>query len=1785
MTILNRFLSRFAGIALLATLAGSSAQAFLIAQEPLFLTESQPPLIMLNMTRDHRLYYEAYNDYSDLDGDGGLDIGYKPGQINYYGYFDSFKCYQYSSTDRRFNPVSVAATKQCGGAYWSGDFLNYLTTSRMDALRKVLYGGYRKTDTTTLTVLERVFIPQDAHSWGKAYHSIAHDGYDIADYAPLTAPVAGRQHLFANVTLAQNAQTTGDTADAFAGGHGAYTTLDPDVGDEASNPPLLRVLQNSPVEIWNWMSKERPVAGRYCTTDTGSCFGLATAGGWQVVPTIALTSLNAAYYAVAPATPAVGSSVVFDALIAASTLTDTIPATRIDCDSRESYTVFDDTTGLPVTHPVDCNKATTGQDTTDEDYATVITGNITVPTDGTYYFAVDGDDAVDLSINAANVIGRYGANAFSACNDPASADYGKFDTTCLANQGSIYLSAGTHSIRFRHQEVTGSDGYRLWWKLGNVTAIRSNYEVRVKVCDSSIGTETNCKSYTDGTTVTDKPTGLLHNYGANNGMYFGLLSGSYKHNIQGGVLRKNISSFQNEFSATTGIFTSSPTNGGIVDTINRLRITGFRYSDWSYQAGGTYGSCGWISTSQMNDGNCQMWGNPLGEMVWETLRYFNGRTSPTASFDYSGTTTDATILGLPKPAWWDPYGAAASRSPSVAFPYCSKPYILAISDSYPSFDSDSVPGSTFGGVTSDLSISGPNVDTLGGTMWEVEYGGSSRDVFIGQSGSTFDSAPTAKSVSSFGNIRGLAPSDPTRQGSYTAAELAYWARITDLRTDQGGRQNTGFYSVALAPPLPTIEIPVGSSKVTIVPFAKSVGGSTGISAASGSFQPTNQIVDFYVETIKNTVPAATGVIGNMDSSINGGRPYYRFRINYEDVEQGADHDMDAIVIYDIWLNSDNTTVSVNLKSEYAAGGIIQHIGYVISGTNADGTYLVVRDSDTAVGSDPDYSLDTPRVTGLTNNALPLTFSSGVTVGTACINSTTNYACRTFTPSSDGTSAVLLKDPLWYAAKWGGFSNDIIDDIAPNDPDEWDADNNGVPDNYFLVVNPLSLEKQLAAALAKIANDSGTAAALATNSTSLRSDQVLYQAKFSSDGWGGELKAFPIKPCEPNPSDPADTCVLPVGCDDPTLKVGDLCGSKWEAQKVMGGKADPALAINPATRVVLTYDPAAAAGVPFRWNDGSLAAGRAMPAGGTLQSSLDKAWNATGGTVDGLGADRVMFLRGDGDANSTFRTRPCITGLTGAGCTNYLGDIVNSSIQFVGAPAFGYSLPNYDAFVRAWDDSSTPDIIESRQKMVYVGANDGMLHGFDANTGEEKLAYIPSALYRGARLSKLTAANYGKTGNTHVFFVDGTPTVGDICTDDPINCDASDWKTILVGGLGGGGQGVYALNITDPTNFNENNAASLVMWEFNDTTINADSTTNADLGYTYSRPAIVRQCTSRAGGVCAISRWVVVFGNGYNNDETDGTSGSGRAALFVLDAHTGALLSKVYAGTSTPNGFANIAPTDVDGDGIADYVYAGDLFGNMVKFNLDSTPSLAYTLYTAMDAPVAPATPQVQPITSGPELYAHPLGGIIVLFGTGKYLEANDKNTSSQQTFYGIWDQGTAPSPAYTRSNLQVQQLISASVTGDDDATYSTSTRNTVDWATKKGWYLDLTTNGSNPSERVVYDPQILGTALNIVTIIPSLDVCKKGGDSWDFLLDPVAGGRLTYSAFTGVNSIVVSGVEYFASRRKSSVGISPTGTVITLGKGSGLDYKGGSSGNVEKFGVNLKAAAGARLSWREIRTD
>ena len=354
--------------------------------------------------------------------------------------------------------------------------------------------------------------------------------------------------------------------------------------------------------------------------------------------------------------------------------------------------------------------------------------------------------------------------------------------------------------------------------------------------------------------------------------------------------------------------------------MNRLRATGFGTGHQYVTTG-----CGW-NIAPIQAGQCQMWGNPVAEMMYESMRYFAGRGSPTGAFSTTFGAGQESLLpggGLPVPAWQNPYEDR---------PFCSKPFQTVVSDINPSYDSDDLPGSAFGSAGDD--VGGLDVSGLGQEIWDADEGGS-KNVFIGEAGAVNDGAPTPKSVSSFGNIRGLAPEEPTKQGSYYAGSVAFHGRTTEIGSlndaAEDSEENVNTFAVALASPLPRIDIPVDGRTISLIPFAKSVGGTSPapgpspISVDEGDFQPTNQIVDFYVESLSAT----------------GGT----FRVNFEDVEQGADHDMDAIARYSYVVNADNT-VTVSVTSEYAAGSIIQHMGYIVSGTTDDDTYLVVRDLDT-----------------------------------------------------------------------------------------------------------------------------------------------------------------------------------------------------------------------------------------------------------------------------------------------------------------------------------------------------------------------------------------------------------------------------------------------------------------------------------------------------------------------------------------------------------------------------------------------------------------------------------------------------------------------------------------------------------------------------------------------------------------------------------------------------------------------------------------------------------------------
>ncbi len=638
---------------------------------------------------------------------------------------------------------------------------------------------------------------------------------------------------------------------------------------------------------------------------------------------------------------------------------------------------------------------------------------------------------------------------------------------------------------------------------------------------------------------------------------------------------------------------------------------------------------------------------------------------------------------------------------------------------------------------------------------------------------------------------------------------------------------------------------------------------------------------------------------------------------------------------------------------------------------------------------------------------------------------------------------------------------VPNDTDPNDPsfvgwpspspnttttldDMWHAAYNGRGE-YLSANNPTELNRKLTDALASIIDRTGSASAVALNSGTLSTTSKVYQARFNSADWSGQLLAIQINPD------------------------GSLGSTAWDAGELLKSQT---------TREIITRNTGTNAGVAFQWGTIDIA----------QRNELDI--NPGTGSADGLGAQRLAYLRGDHNdevANGgSFRNRP----------NNFvLGDIVSSGPVFVGTPPFAYpeSLdPNYAGFKQG--------PASSRTEMVYAGANDGMLHGFDAATGEEKIAYVPGYVY--PELRELTDTNY-----SHRYFVDGTPTASDVYY-------GSSWHTVLVSGMHAGGQGLFALDVTDPGNFSETQAPALALWEFTD----AD---DKDLGYTFGKPAIIKMKNDQ---------WAAVFGNGYNNTENDGattTSTTGNAVLYIVDIETGALIRKLdtlrgkatSADLTTPNGLASPAIVDKEGDFVADYIYTGDFQGNLWKFDVtDSDPNNWFVmtdtglktgtptpLFQATDAGAVP-----QPITVRPTVSQHPDGedGYMVYFGTGKYLEAGDNTTASAQVnaFYGIWDEmggATGPHTTVDKADLQTQTLTE--ISGPPDLRTITDNPITA-WGTNAGEHMGWKVDLPGTAEKNVTNPILIGERVLFTTLIPDDTPCGFGGTGFVMELNYQNGG-------------------------------------------------------------------------------
>ena len=803
----------------------------------------------------------------------------------------------------------------------------------------------------------------------------------------------------------------------------------------------------------------------------------------------------------------------------------------------------------------------------------------------------------------------------------------------------------------------------------------------------------------------------------------------------------------------------------------------------------------------------------------------------------------------------------------------------------------------------------------------------------------------------------------------------------------------------------------------------------------------------------------------------------------------------------------------------------QHMTTFTLGLGASG-WMNYTPGYTKNGNNPDF--DAVR--------LGSTASSSV-----CTWQTSGTVCNWPVPGLTGSNGFIANiDDLWHAAVNGRGA-------------------------YFSATNPETLSTGLSGALAGIDTKRGAAAAAATSTLNpVAGNNFAYVASYTTVEWKGNLEARGINTDTGVVSESASWCVEDVDVTATTASTctsnggsvvaqtnGDVSVSNCE-RPVSGScsgviecsgnttsclpaaevckvqlpvsctgtfsraKTSPMISASSDTRTIKTANSAGTALTDF---DSTYATANAGHFDATTLAGLSQ-WTSLDSTqkTNAVGANLVKFLRGqygyeDDPANAgppdnrLYRKRTAV-----------LGDALESQPSFISKPVFSYPYPGYSDFKTAQ---------ASRTGTVYMGANDGMMHAFASANGVERWAYVPSMVI--PNMWKLADTNYA---TLHVNYVNGSPITSDVCVSNTTttlaNCNNTNyastgstsddpvWKTILVGGLNGGGRGYYALDITDPT-------TPVLLWEFT-TTTGIGKVKDADLGYSYGQPVI----TKRADG-----RWVVLVTSGYNNV----SPGNGIGYLYVLDAYDGTILSKISTGagdTTTPSGLAKIAGWNEEPPGNSvRYVYGGDLLGNLWKFDISSTTTAAIgtgdkVKFATLFSTVAGTAGTEQPIMTTPVL-GKVAGNRVVFIGTGKYLETGDLTTTQRQTQYAIKDDNSGSTFVNPRSQttLMVQQSMTTDVT-NGTRSVGTPANPAPNFSTGRGWFVDLPDTG----ERINIDSQLVQGVLLVPSIVPSNTACSPGGTGWLNFLDYRTGAAVTSSGIVsakydstivGVNVLYIDG--------------------------------------------------------------
>jgi type IV pilus assembly protein PilY1 len=1281
----------------------------------------------------------------------------------------------------------------------------------------------------------------------------------------------------------------------------------------------------------------------------------------------------------------------------------------------------------------------------------------------------------------------------------------------------------------------GSNPSRATSGLGTGLA-QGTYTLRVEVCKTGldgaatgVASFTNdensrCKLYPSGVY---KPVGLLQKYGERNEAAFGLITGSYTKNISGGVLRKNVSSFAPEVNVDTGQFNAVD---GIVSTMNKLRIYGYDYEDGTYTNGGidncNFGLIG------LTEGQCGSWGNPIGEMYLESLRYLAGASAATTAFNTTGGKDAA--LGLTVATWSDPF--ASSTVAAFGDRTCRRSSVINFNASVSSYDNDQwASANGVAGLTDAIVTTRTNdIGTAEGLY------ATGKKWSIGRTATDTNNLCNDKSMSALATSAGICPEAPTGYGGFKMAGAAQYVHTNRIRTDiTAPTSNTrafkvDTYGVALATSTPRIKVPVPNQAgkyVVIQPAMRLFSGSGGGGA----------LVDFRVVSQTPT--------------------YGKFIVQWEDSEQGGDYDQDmwGTLEYSV---STSGNISVSTYAAFQSTPYVLGFGYAIAGTNGkDGVHF-------HSGINAANFIDPVSIGGLVTPAGNVNATGG------CSNCESQQAKTTAVYGMTGVTGEALQDPMWYAAKYGGFDRTVAPSYSSGSvlpTAAWDAKksdgsvgSDGVPDNYFYAIDPAELERSLNNIFSTILRAGGAAPAAATTSRTQAGGYV-YSSTHSIKAKvvGSDVDA-----------DASGQFLRYSFASDGTVNAT----SDWDAGARL--TVDTGGAGWSTSRKVLSLS--ATAPIAFRWANLSTAQKTALSTNPSNGATTDPSGTA--------GTNRLNWLRGDSSRETTaggLRIRPATV----------LGAIINSTPWYVGAPAAGYTNAQYGGGYGDFRTTITTANGGNNRSAVFVGANDGMLHAFDGSTGRELFAYVPRAMYTTStaapysKLAAITAKDFNLGESTNRLTVDGSVMAADIKL-------GTTWSTYLFGAFGRGARGVYALDVTKPHLVSEASPGDVVKWEFTEA---ADS----DMGYITGRSNGRSNGQPFQTGYMANGKWAAIYGNGYN-------STSGRAALFIIFANGPTspssttwtagtqyvkILTPVVTGDGADNGLASPTAIDTNNDGTIDRIYAGDLKGNVWRFDVSSADPANWKVFNTtagVGVPLYKATTLVgtatvpQPITTPIVPFPHPSGGYQLFFATGKSLESTDYPMSSvyTNTMYAIYDKPGTTSTLTTGKTELVQQTISFT----DGVRYITS--NAVSYASGKlGWYANLPVS----SESVVFNPFAEDTArVNVRSLAPSAtsDGCRYDGTSFDMVLNPITGTAIDQAVpgVTTAGAIGMSNLNYFEGSGggqfrvpASSGGSGGGGGPPPLCQGlclfrSIISAGDGTLKTVERCG----ACTSGRLTWREI---